>query len=226
MKEHHLEEALEEGEAKLHVTVEVGEVDIRSHDKRSVVVDAETEHMVLSLHRDENNIYLRVENEDGESHRDTLTRLIKNVQPRAVVRIRIPASCEVRAKTVTGSLSVSGIDAPTATHVITGKTNLDQLGGPISAKTVSGSVYYRGLLAEERHRFKATTGKVHLELTETPDARVDARITTGQIRCGLPMKEQVERRNVTGARLRGTLGSGKGDIRARVVTGNLTIASV
>jgi DUF4097 and DUF4098 domain-containing protein YvlB len=138
----------------------------------------------------------------------------------------VPADCEVRAKTITGQLSVSGLNAPITTRVITGKTRLENLAGPIYAKSVTGNVQYRGLLANDSHRFETTTGNVLLALSNVPDAYVDARITTGHIHCDFPLQKQIERRHITGARLRDTFGSGAGKIKARVVTGSLHLEQV
>ncbi|KAA3665041.1 MAG: hypothetical protein DWQ04_02660, partial [Chloroflexi bacterium] len=75
-------------------------------------------------------------------------------------------------------------------------------------------------------RFEAITGKVQLKLTKEPNATFDARTTTGNIHCNLPLTEQKESRHFTGGRISGKLGSGEGHIKARVVTGSLQLVSV
>lgn len=225
MQKHRFEETVSVSDAHLHVVVEVGEVAIRSHENPTIAIDAKTQHMEILVYREQDTVYVRVEREEAwQELAKNLNRLTENDVPRSIVNIRVPLDCEVRAKTISGKLSVSGIKAPINTHVITGNTRLDDLGGPISAKTMTGSLHYHGPLTNERHRFKATTGEVYLNLTETPNARLDAQTTTGGIRCNLPMKEKIERWHVTGASLQAVLGSGKGDIRARVITGSVTLS--
>jgi HSP20 family molecular chaperone IbpA len=227
METNHFEETLAEGKSNLHVMVEIGDVDIRPHDSRSVVVDAESQHMDVTVRRENNTVYVRAERQEAWNELSRKAkRLLQNSEPpRANLSIRVPEECEVRAKTITGKLSVSDVDAPINTHVITGSTTLDELGGPIFAKTVTGSVRYHGPLADAKHRFEATSGKICLSLTQEPNARLNARTTTGSIRCDFPIGDEIERRHITGARLNGILGSGKGDIRAKVVTGSLHLES-
>jgi DUF4097 and DUF4098 domain-containing protein YvlB len=114
--------------------------------------------------------------------------------------------------------------APITTHVITGKTKLTDLGGPIYAKSVTGFLSYNGYLSEENHRFETTTGDLQLRLTKEPNAHMDMKTVTGRVHCGFPLTNERQQSHVVGRKITGTLGAGTGHIKARVVTGNLSVA--
>lgn len=224
METHHFEETITSDKGKLIVLVEVGRIDIHPHADSTIVIDAETRHMDLTVTREGDIIHVRAEKDEAWSEK--LTSFFFNNHPRADLTIHVPTNCEVQAKTITGTLSVSGVDAPVTTRVTTGKTHLENLGGPIYAKTVTGSMAYRGLLVNDNHRFEATTGNIHLRLTREPDARLDMSAVTGDVRCDFPITQKVQARNLTGKKVSGVLGSGTGSIKAKVVTGSLRLESL
>ena len=223
MKQHRFEEPLTKGQARLNVSNEVGRIKVLPHDGRSIIIDAETRHMELTVNRGDNTITVRAEID--KTWRNPLKRFANrlNQQPKANLIIHVPADCEVIAKTVTGQLIIRDVDAPITGRVITGQTRLTNLGGPIYAKTITGDLQYHGILADTNHRFETTTGTIQLNLTQEPNARLDIRTVTGGIRCDFPLTRQIERRHVVGARLTDTLGSGKGHINTRVTTGSVQL---
>jgi hypothetical protein len=62
---HHFEEELAEGKGGLEVLVELGDVEISSQKGRTVTIDAETQHMDVSVRREKDTVYVRVEQDDG-----------------------------------------------------------------------------------------------------------------------------------------------------------------
>ncbi len=190
-------------------------------------MEAETEKMDLTVYKENNTVYVTAKQQDEELElSEKINRFFTNNNPRANLSIHVPVDCKVRAKTITGKLSISDLEGPITTRVVTGKTKLENLGGAINAKTVTGTLIYNGSLSNDEHRFETTTGKMHFALSHSPDVKLDAQTTTGQIRCDFPVDNKVERRNITGARLKGTLGSGKGNIKARVVTGSMHLEKI
>lgn len=223
MKKHHFSEKLVDSGGLLDLLVEIGNVTIQTHEERQVVVDAETRHMDVSVRRKGNTIFVSVE--QNEEARRWRNRLFGGMQTRAEVTVFLPRDCEVRARTVTGRLTISDVAAPVKAKVITGRLQLSNLGGPIDATTVTGRVEYQGLLSDENHSFKTTTGSLRLRLAEIPNAQLDMRTVTGNVQCDFPLKMEQVSRQVVGTHLRGTLGKGGGHIRGRVVTGSLHLQS-
>jgi hypothetical protein len=222
MEKQYFEETVTVGKGKLNVVVEVGEVEVQPHDKPMITVTAETRHVTLTVYQEDNTVYVRAEVEEG--WRGKAGRFWREDQPKARLFIDVPTDCEINAKTITGSLAIRDVTAPITTHVTTGKTHLVNLGGPIYAKAVTGMMTYEGFLVDENHRFETVTGNLQLRLTQEPNARVDIGTMTGRVHCDFPLANQKQERHLVGGKMKGTLGTGTGHLRARVVTGNLHVA--
>ena len=222
MEKHYFEETVTAGKGKLNVVVEVGEVEVQPHDKPMITVTAETRHIILTVHQEDNTVYVRAEVEDGWM--GTFGRFLRGEHPKAKLLIHVPTDCQINAKTITGSLAIRDVTAAITTHVTTGKTHLANLGGPIYAKAVTGMVTYEGLLVDDNHRFETVTGNLQFRLTKEPNAKVDIGTTTGRVHCDFPLANQKQQRHLVGGKMKGTLGAGTGHLKARVVTGNLHLA--
>ncbi|MBK8902866.1 MAG: DUF4097 family beta strand repeat protein [Anaerolineaceae bacterium] len=208
-------------QTKLDVMVEVGTVTIRPSIHKEIHIEATYRHMDVWVERQGDTVVVRAEQEEDFLQR--LTHLFSSDHAKADVVIDLPAHCEVQAKTVTGTLDVEGILAPVTARVITGQLTLRDLAGAIYAKTVTGQLTYSGPLSEDNHRFETVTGEIVLALPADTNAELSAQTTTGSVRCQLPLNNRQEERHFVGGKLRGTLGSGAGRIKAKITTGSLLI---
>ncbi len=227
MKDYHFEETIPPQKGALDVVNEIGSVEIRGYNGRSILIDAQVNHMEIDVTREGSTIFVHAHKDDSWTNLEgILSRWFKGEHPKAHITIQVPFDCETRAKMITGKLTIADIDAPVTARVITGKAKLANLNGPVYAKTITGNLSYEGTLPEAHHRFEAITGKVQLKLLKEPNAYFDARATTGNIHCDFPLTHQKEHRHLTGGRISGELGSGgAGHIKARVVTGNLQVVT-
>lgn len=219
------EELLPEKEGLLNVDVKIGHVSIQPHDGRTVSVTAEIENSTVTVTREGSTIYVTSRPEKNQTSNPSLfNRLFQSgFNSKAFLTIYVPADCEIKARTTTGELFVSGIDAPVTARVTTGKAKLSDIGGPIYAKLITGKLTYNGILANSDHRFEAVTGSINLRLHKEPNAQLDASTATGSIHCGFALSKANRNRHFTGSRLRGILGSGDGHIKAVVTTGELRL---
>jgi hypothetical protein len=208
-------------QTKLDVLVEIGTVTIRPSAEKVITVDASYRHMDVWVERQGDTVLVRAEQE--ENFLQSLTRLFNNDHPKADITIHLPPHCEVYAKTVTGKLSIEGVQAPVTARVITGKLTLKEIQGPIYAKTITGKLSYTGELTEENHRFETVTGEIVLTLPPTTNARLAAQTATGSLNCRLPLTDLREERHFVGGKLQGVLGNGAGRIKAKISTGSLLI---
>ena len=222
MNEQYFEEIVKSGKSKLNVMVELGEVEVLSHEKPMITVSAETRHVIVTVHQEDGTVFVRAEVEDGWV--GSIGRFLRGDQPKARLLIHVPTDCEIKAKTITGMLTVRDIMAAVTTHVTTGKTQLTNLGGPIYAKAITGQMIYDGLLVDDNHRFETVTGELKLRLTKEPNAKLDIGTTTGNVQCDFPLTNRKQERHWIGGKMKGTLGAGTGQLKARVVTGNLHVA--
>ncbi len=220
MKTTQFVEAADE-QTKLDVLVEIGSVTIRPSTEKVITVDATYRHMDVWVERQGDTVVVRAESED--TFLEKLSRLFNNDHPKADLVIHLPAHCEVNAKTITGKLSVEGMQATVTGRVITGKLAFKEIQGPIYAKTITGKLSYSGELSEDNHRFETVTGEIVLTLPQTTNAKLSAKTTTGSLSCQLPLVDMQEDRHFVGGRLQGTLGSGAGRIKAKISTGSLLI---
>lgn len=220
MKTTQFVEAADE-QTKLDVVVEIGTVTIRPSTEKVITIDATYRHMDVWVERQANTVVVRAESED--TFLEKLSHLFNNDHPKANLTIHLPPHCEVHAKTITGKLSIEGIQAPVTSRVITGKLTLKQIQGPIYAKTITGKLSYSGELTEENHRFETVTGEIVLSLPPTTNAKLSAQTATGSLSCQLPLADRFEDRHFVGGKLQGVLGSGAGRIKAKIGTGSLLI---
>lgn len=208
-------------ETKLDVLVEIGSVTIRPSTEDTITVDATYRHMDVWVERQGDTVLVRAEQE--ENFLQSLTRLFNNDHPKADITIHVPSHCEVHAKTITGKLSIAGMQAPVTGRVITGKLALKEIQGPVYAKTITGKLSYSGELTEENHRFETVTGEIVLTIPQSTNAKLSAQTATGSLNCRLPLTHLHEERHFVGGRLQGTLGNGTGRIKAKISTGSLLI---
>lgn len=211
-------------QTKLDVLVEVGSVTIRPSTGKEMHIEATYRHMDVWVERQGNTVVVRAEQEEDFLQR--LVRLFNNDHPKADLVIDLPAHCEVQAKTVTGAMEIEGILAPVNARVVTGQLKLQALSGPIYAKTITGQLTYTGPLSEDNHRFETVTGEIVLSLPADTNAELSAQTVTGSVSCKLPLSNRLEERHFVGGKLRGTLGSGAGRIKAKITTGSLTVRSL
>jgi len=224
MKTYHFEETIPLQKGALDVVNEIGTVEIRGYNGRSIIINIEARHMEINVSREDNTIFVHAQKEESWSDLgQTLSRWLNGEHPKANMTIQVPHDCETRAKTVTGKLTIADLSAPVTARVITGQAKLKNLNGPVYAKTITGDLQYEGALPELHHRFEAITGQVRLKLLKEPNAHLDARTTTGHIQCDFPLAHRKADRYLMGGRLSGVLGNGTGHIKARVVTGSLQV---
>lgn len=223
MKELYFEEQLSDENSFLDLFVEVGSVEIRPGNGRVVTVEAEVQNIIVDVYQKSNVIFVEAHT-DKKIQGNWFERLRNgDLQTKAKLIIHIPPTCEIKAKTTTGSVDIQEINAPTTIRTTTGSVHLADIGGPIYAKVITGKLSYNGVLMNDNHRFETTTGSIQLNLAKEPNARLDATTITGNIHCDFPLTNEQRKSHLTGGKIRGTLGSGEGKIKAKTTTGSLRV---
>jgi len=224
MKELHFEEELGKTNNLLDIDVKTGQVQIVPHDGRTVTITAQVENADVTVTRTDNTVYVKSQYGREVSGLSWLEQFLQGFfHSKVIITIHLPADCEVQARVVTGKLSITGINAPVTARVTTGELALTEIGGPIYAKCTTGRLHYDGILVDASHRFETTTGQISLCLPKEPNAHLDASTITGQVFCDFPLTQSQNVRHLTGGKLRGTLGSGGGTIKAKVTTGSFQL---
>ena len=219
MKELFFEEAVTTAKASLTVKLDVGRLDVQTHDKPLILVEARVKKATVEVSRAGDDVTVVARTKRGSNW---LALLGSNA--RSELTITVPPECRLYLKTATGSVQVEDVLAPVMVKTATGSAQLRNLGGSIEATVVTGKLAYEGALSSDNHTFKVVTGSIHLGLTNEPDAELSARTVTGSIRCQFPLQNQKRDRQFVGDKLRGELGEGLGELRLTAVTGSITIA--
>ena len=220
MKTVHFTETVD-AKTKLDVLVEIGSLIMRPSIDGDVHIEATYRHMDIWIERHDNTVVVRAEQEEDMAQK--LGRPFRDGHPKVDLTIDVPTHCPIQAKVISGSLALSEMMAPVSARVITGQLHLREIQAPIYAKTVTGQLAYTGSLTEDNHRFEVTSGEMVLTVPEGTNGQLYAQTITGSVSCQLPLTERHEERRLIGRKLRGTLGSGTGRIKAKVTTGNLEI---
>lgn len=222
MKHYSFSEELSQEGGQLNFLAEVGDVVIEGENGRFLTIEAELEGMTIEVHRQDDIVTVRVEQEE-QAVLEKIARLFTSPRTKAKVTVRVPDACAINAKTITGRMRLRNLGGPIATTVITGENSLADLAGPIDARVTTGNLTYAGALSPEQHRFAVITGSITLALTEEPNGRLHARALTGNVRCDFPLAEASVKQAIPGKQLRGILGDGSGRLDLRVTTGNLRL---
>lgn len=233
MKQHHFEESVIIGKAKLQVAMDLGSVTVRSHQADTIIIDGETAGMEVSMSHENHTVYLDVMSDEYANGwlnwvlGQKSDKSKSSEQPSATFTITVPTDCQVKVKNSAGQVAISEVAGDVKVNVTAGEVILRELGGQVDAQAVTGRVSYGGYLAEENHRFDVTTGEISVKLNKTPQAEIDLRTVVGSAVCRFPFVDEAKRQEwVLGRRVRGTVGTGTGRIRARVVTGFISVHPV
>ena len=205
--------------ASLDARVEAGSLAIRTHSVARIDIEARLRNVELRVWQKDGRVFLRAENSEPQVAGHPIRR-------EAQILVTVPSFCETFVQMVAGNLNVSDVTAAVRTHVITGKTTLNNLQDRVFATSLTGSIHYDGLLVDGVHRFMTTTGSLRLSLQQLPNARIYARTTIGKVHCGLPLSGQRRGGRLLGDQLYGVAGSGLGRVQAEVVTGSVHIGSI
>ncbi len=224
MKELHFEETFPAPQGILDVDVKIGRIQIMPHDGRTITVAARVENADITVTRTHNTVYVKSHHGQQNGESSWLERLLHgSFNSKVHLTIHLPADCEVQASIITGQLRITGINAPVTARVITGELSLTDIGGPVYAKCLTGNLRYDGILMNASHRFETITGQISLRTPKEPNAYLDATAVTGDVKCDFPLSQPQHKRHLTGGKLRGTLGNGEGNIKAKVTTGSFQL---
>lgn len=142
-------------------------------------------------------------------------------------RITLPASVNLDADTVNGSVSVNGVSGPMDLNSVNGRVEASGAVAPVSANTVNGqlSIRYAGKPASGEHEFETVNGSVRVYLPASVTGRFHAGSVNGSIETDFPL--QVTKAKFGPSRsLDGELGNG-GDtsFSFKTVNGSIDIRS-
>jgi hypothetical protein len=138
-------------------------------------------------------------------------------------KVKMPRGATIRATTVNGGVSITGIDGRVITRTTNGGILATQIGGGIEARSVNGGVRVQfASTGSGPAELRTVNGGVHVALPPTAKATVSATWVNGGINLmGLPfdVQEQAKRR------FEGRLNGGGAKVEVATVNGGITIGS-
>ena len=142
-------------------------------------------------------------------------------------RIMLPATANLEANTVNGSVSVNGVAGPMDLHSVNGRVEAVGAVAPVLAKTVNGqmTIRYAAKPTSGEHSFETVNGSVRVYLPSDVAGRFHAGSVNGSIEADFPL--QVTKAKFGPSRsLDGELGNG-GDtsFSFKTVNGSIGIRS-
>lgn len=143
-------------------------------------------------------------------------------------RITLPASVNLDAHTVNGSVSVKGVSGPMDLHSVNGRVDASGAVAAVTAKTVNGqlTIRYADKPTGGEHTFETVNGSVRVYLPRSVAGKFHAGSVNGSIEADFPL--QVTKAKFGPSRsLDGELGDG-GDtsFSFKTVNGSIGIRSV
>lgn len=130
---------------------------------------------------------------------------------------------EVSARTVNGKIRTSDTgSAALKARAVNGKIEVSGHAGPVKAHTVSGPIRLELKRLAGEVQIRTVSGSARVKMPKTSGASVDLSTVSGSLVSQLPL--QVERRGRRG--LSGTLGQGGPQVRARTVSGSVTLEAL
>jgi DUF4097 and DUF4098 domain-containing protein YvlB len=162
-------------------------------------------------------------------------------------KIRVPASWKVSAENTNGSVTINTIHGGMNAEVTNGSINASDVAGAMNVTVTNGSIQTDARIPDNascrlettngsisgkldfRHNtscsVETTNGGIDLAIPQSASTRVAAETTSGRISTDdLTLTNQEQSRvNMAGAKLRGTLGDGSGNLNIEVMNGSIAL---
>ena len=104
--------------------------------------------------------------------------------------VRLPAACALHAKTVNGSVRITGLTRKSEANAVNGSVHLKQLSGQVTAGTVNGSLHVESIAGDA----ELNTVNGSLDIRDGRVKMLDARTVSGNLRAQLSLDPEGEYR--------------------------------
>jgi lia operon protein LiaG len=140
------------------------------------------------------------------------------------ITLRAMTADSVTIHTTSGDIRAQGLTAAASDVSSTsGEVRLDAVTGTLAAHTTSGDLRATFAAAPAQVDAGSTSGNVDLKLPPDAQFTLDARATSGDIRCRFPITISTSSRGGGNHALAGTVGTGTGQVTVRTVSGDITV---
>jgi len=140
------------------------------------------------------------------------------------IRAGAMRASDVTISSTSGDVAAESLDAQRSElSTVSGSIEIKALTGDASAHTVSGDVKLTFAAAPSLLDASSTSGALSVTLPANAGFRLDARSTSGDVRCAFPVTVSENRSGGGQHSLAGTVGSGAGAVSLRTVSGDIRV---
>ena len=139
--------------------------------------------------------------------------------------IRVPRGAEVRAKTVNGSVKISGIRGRLHAESVNGSVRISEAAGPVTAESVNGSIEVscpNAAATSLSSSLKTVNGSVQIWLPASVTGHFQAKTVNGSIKTDLPLNVRKSKYGRHQS-IDGRLGDGGAEYSFETVNGSIKI---
>ena len=140
----------------------------------------------------------------------------------ASFRVELPSQVKVDARTMNGSISLSGVTGGIDAATVNGSIDIHHAAGAVEAKSTNGSIdaVIDSLASDEEVTLESVNGSMTAVLPPDLEAEVDLRTVNGSIRSDFAVTTEGE---LSKRRLHGQIGSSSREITLKTVNGNVSL---
>lgn len=134
---------------------------------------------------------VRVEIEESPEGVAVETVFVSRVRNASVsYELEVPRNVEIQAKTVNGSIRISGTGGETRAKSVNGSVKIAEFAGDLSAETVNGSVQvdWRSLEGVNKNTLSTVNGSIKVRVPSDVRGGFNAKTVNGSIKTDLPLE--------------------------------------
>lgn len=147
----------------------------------------------------------------------------RNIRVSVDFEVRVPAGVDFFGRTVSGDVEAEGLRSDVDASTVSGSIFVSTT-GVARGSTVSGEVDVEmGSLDWDRLEFKTVSGDITVRVPDGLDVDVDFESLSGDFSTDFEMDVRRRRDRFVGSEVEGTIGSGRGHLRFRTVSGDVRL---
>lgn len=140
----------------------------------------------------------------------------------ASFRVELPSQVKVDARTISGTISLSGVTGGISAETVNGSIDIHHAAGAVEAKSTNGNIdaVIDSLASDDEVTLKGVNGSMTAVLPPDLEAEVDLGTVSGGIRSDFAVTTEGE---LSKRHLHGQIGSSSREITLKTVNGNVSL---
>jgi lia operon protein LiaG len=124
---------------------------------------------------------------------------------------------DIKLNTASGHINIKDFEGGGDINTASGEINIENCRGSFSANTVSGDILYKkDAVLDNNLNINSVSGDIDISISKDSEFKLKTRSVSGKTKCDFPVI-------LDGRGAEGTVGSGKNNITANTVSGDITV---